>query len=360
MNGLKKLNIGVIGCGMAWNRLHLPAVNRLKDNYSIVALADVNETSLNYSSEKVNLNKENLYLDYKDMLKRSDIDVVVVAVPIHLNYEVARDVAMAKKSMICEKPIGETLEECTKFLKLEEEFGVRILVAENFRHDEENNIIKQLIADRKLGEPIYFIKNYIINFPELMKEDGFSAKEWRQHPNFKLGLFLDNCVHELASIRYIFGGVEKLCAFGEGTDKEYTPYTSIQTLLKFQCGANGYFSFWCEGSEKQKPKIGFRIFCTNGSIYLEDKYCGCIEVHHNNGKEEKIAFTPRQGYYNEFLNFYNAIVKDERIKTTPAIEFGDTKLVFDIINSIEKEAVINVDDGTKTILQKTYINCNDN
>lgn len=357
---MKKLNIGVIGCGMAWNRLHLPAVNKLKDNYSVVALSDINETSLNYSSKKVDLNKDSLYLNYKDMLKRSDIDVVVVAVPIHLNYEVARDVAMAKKNIICEKPIGETLEECTKFLKLEEEFGVKILVAENFRHDEENNIIKDIIADRKLGEPIYFIKNYIINFPELMQQNDFSAKEWRQHPKFKLGLFLDNCVHELACMRYIFGGVEKLCAFGEGTNKEYTPYTSIQALLKFQSGTSGYFSFWCEGEEKQKPKLGFRIFCTNGSIYLEDKYCGLINIYHNSGKVDKIAFTPKQGYYNEFLNFYNAIVKDQKITTTPIIEFGDTKLIFDIISSIEKEAVINVDYGTKTILQKTFTNCIDN
>lgn len=348
---MKNLNIGVIGCGMAWNRLHLPAINRLNGKYTVVALSDISEKALNFSASSINLSKENLYLDYREMLKREDIDVVVVSVPIHLNYEIAKDVAMAKKNMICEKPLGETIEECTNFLKLEEEFGVKILIAENFRHDEENNILKEIIADMKVGKPISFIRNYTIDFSEQMKEDCFSAKEWRQHPKFKCGIFLDNCVHELAAIRYIFGGVEKLCAFGEGTDKEYTPYTSISALLKFHSGVNGYFSFWCEGKENQTPPLGFRILCTEGNIYLADKTCGCIEIYHNSGQVEKISYKPKEGYYNEFLNFYNALTNNDKITTTPIIEFGDTKLIFDIISSIEKEAVINVDKGTKTMLQ---------
>lgn len=354
---MKKLNIGVIGCGMAWNRLHLPAINRLKDKYSVIALSDISEEALNYSAKNISLSKDNLYLDYREMLKREDIDAVVIAVPIHLNYEIAKDVAQFRKDMICEKPLGETIEECTNFLKLEEEFGIKILIAENFRHDEENNIIKEIVADRKLGDPIYFVRNYIIDFSEQMKQDSFSAKEWRQHPKFKCGIFLDNCVHELSAIRYIFGGVEKLCAFGEGTDKDYTPYTCINTLLKFHSGVNGYFSFWSEGKENQTPHLGFRIFCTKGSIYLADKSCGTIEVYHNTGRMEKIDFTPSEGYYNEFLNFYKALVNGEKITTTPIIEFGDTKLIFDIINSIEKESVINVDKGTKTMLQGKENSC---
>ena len=348
---MKILNIGVIGCGMAWNRLHLPAVNRLSDKFKVVALSDTHEESLKYSAKKSNLGESDLYLDYKEMLKRDDIDVVVVAVPIHLNYEVARDVAKTKKNMICEKPLGENMEECINFLKLEKEFKVKILVAENFRHDEENNIIKNILAKGSLGTPVYFVRNYITNFSEQMKKDTFAAKEWRQHPKFKCGVFLDNCVHELAAIRYIFGGVERVSAFGSGTDKEYTPYTCVTSLLKFHSGVSGYFSFWSESEEKQTPPLGFRIFCTQGSIYLSDKLSGCIEVFYNDGKTEKISFTPKEGYYNEFLNFYDALTMNIEIETTPIIEFGDTKLVFDIIDSIEKESIINVLDSTKEILQ---------
>lgn len=348
---MKKLNIGVIGCGMAWNRLHLPAVDRLSDKFNVVALSDINKESLDYSANKLNLDTSNLYLDYKEMIKRDDIDVVVVAVPIYLNYEVARDVAIAKKNMICEKPLGENMEECLNFLKLEKEFGVKILIAENFRHNEENNIIKKIIADGKLGTPVYFIRNYMVNFPEQMKQDTFSAKDWRQHPKFKYGIFLDNCVHELSAVRYIFGGVEKLSAFGTGTNKDYTPFTSVNALLKFHSGVSGHFSFWSEGKEGQKPPVGFRIFGTQGSIYLADKLCSCIEVHYGTGETETISFTPDEGYYNEFLNFYNALTSGEDISTRPITEFGDTKLVFDIIDSIEKDTTINVLAGTKEALQ---------
>jgi len=37
---MKKIRLGVIGTGLAWERLHYPAIQELGDKYEIVSLAN--------------------------------------------------------------------------------------------------------------------------------------------------------------------------------------------------------------------------------------------------------------------------------------------------------------------------------
>ncbi len=78
-------------------------------------------------------------------------------------------------------------------------------------------------------------------------------------------------------------------------------------------------------------------------IYLEDRYCGIINVFHNEGRHEMIAYKPMQGYYNELLNFYNALTGKEPISVPPEVEFGDLKTIHDILDSIRYEKIVAVD-----------------
>ena len=58
---------------------------------------------------------------------------------------------------------------------------------------------------------------------------------------------------------------------------------------------------------------------------------------------EQIKYTPERGFYNELLNFYNTLNGTEEISVTPEIEYGDVKMVFDILESISSKNVIYVD-----------------
>ncbi len=138
------------------------------------------------------------------MLKRDDIDAVDVLVPIEDNFEVARAVVRANKNMIAEKPLAATLKGAEKLLELHKRYPVNIMVAENYRYNEENNIIRNIIKERRIGEVVYFINNNVVNFEEEMEKDTYAAKEWRQHPKFRGGTFLDAALHDIAAMRHIF------------------------------------------------------------------------------------------------------------------------------------------------------------
>lgn len=341
---MKKIRLGVIGTGLAWERLHYPALKELSDKYEIVALANRTKKDAEEFAVKISLDSKNVYDNYFELLKRSDIDAVDILVPIELNYEVSENVAKAGKNFICEKPLAPDMEQAKKYLALSKKHNVKIMIAENYRYNEENNKIKEIISSGSIGDVVYFIKNNIACFPCEMTKDTYAGTEWRQHPQFPGGAFLDAALHDIAAVRHIFGAVECVQAFGRPQQEDFNPYLSVNTNILFKNGTIGYFTYFPSGMEPQRPLVGFRIFGTKGEVYLEEKTCGVINVAYHDGRSEQIKYTPERGYYNELLNFYNAFNGTEQISVTPEMEYGDAKMVFDILKSVENRQIIFVDE----------------
>ncbi len=344
---MKKIRLGVIGTGLAWERLHYPAIQELGDKYEIVALANRTRKDAENFAARINLNVRNVYDDYNEMLKRTDIDAVDILVPIELNYIVSEAVAKAGKHFICEKPLAPDMEQAKKYLELSRKHKVMIMIAENYRYNEENNKIRDIINSGKIGEVIYFIRNNVTCFPREMTKDTYAGTEWRQHPDFRGGAFLDAALHDIAALRHIFGAVECVQAFGKPQKADFNPYVSINTNILFKSGVIGQYTYFPSGIESQKPLIGFRIFGRQGEIFLEDKTSGIINISYNDGRTEQVTYTPERGYYNELLNFYNAMNGIEQILVTPEMEYGDVKMVFDRLESISKRKIMYVDEPPK-------------
>ena len=346
---MSTIRLGIIGTGMALERLHYPALAELGDKYEIVALCNRTIKDAEDFARKINLGSENIYDDYNKMLLRDDLDAVDILVPIELNYTVSEAVAKAGIDFICEKPMASNMVDAKKYLALSKNYNVKIMIAENYRYNEENNKIRDIINSGKIGEPIYFLRNNIACFPCEMIKDTYAATEWRQHPKYFGGAFLDSALHDFAGLRHIFGSVECVQAFGKPQKEDFNPYVSVNTNILFQNGIIGQYTYYPSGIETQKPPVGLRIFGTKGEIYLEDKACGIINVSYQDGKSEQIGYTPERGYYNELLNFYNALNKTEQISVTPDIEYGDVKMVFDVLESISKKEIRYVDVANPSI-----------
>ncbi|NLX90057.1 MAG: Gfo/Idh/MocA family oxidoreductase [Firmicutes bacterium] len=349
----QQLNVGIIGVGMAFEKLHYPALKELSDRFKIVALCDTNLEKAYYWGKILGLGEENIYEDFHDMIGRKDIDLFDIMVPIPLNYivteEVARGISGTGKGIICEKPSASNLKDAEAHKKLPEKYNVSIMIAENYRYNDETNMIRDMVREKKIGDIYYFIYNRILNFPDEMTQDKFPAREWRQYPEYPGGAILDSGIHDLAALRHIFGAIDRLQAFGKPQEAPYSPYSVVTVNLLFKNGIPGLFSFFCAGKEAQAPFIGLRIFGTEGMIYLENRDCGVINIAYNNGTSEQVPYTPQRGYYNELLNFYNSKFHGEPLFVTPEMGYGDTKTVLDLLKSISEEAIIPVDEEPHSI-----------
>ena len=333
----EKLRLAVIGTGFAWDRLHYPALRELSDKYEITAVCNKTIEKAQGFAQGINLPPDRVYSNYNEMLRRADIDVVDVLVPISENFEVARDVLAAGKNLIAEKPFAATLEGANELLELKNRNNLKVMVAENYRYDDGNRIIKDIVSSGKIGDVTNFMLDKSTDFPQEMPDDSFAAKEWRQHPDFKGGIFLDSGVHDIALMRFLFGDVEKVYSVGHEQNEDFCPYSVINALLTFRNGVIGSYTFRSIAKALQNPPVGLRIFGTLGEIYLESKDCGVVNFRYKDGQSEDLSYTPERGYYNELLNYY-----DGNIISTPEKEVGDISLVFDILKSIENKEVVKV------------------
>lgn len=344
---MKKLRVGIIGAGMAFEQLHYPAYQELTDKFEIAAVCDLNPAKANYWVKKLNLAQQKDYSEYLSMVMRDDLDVIDIMVPIELNYKITRDVAAlaagTRKWIICEKPLASTLTEAKAAMELPEKYNVSIMIAENYRYNEETNIIRDYVREKRIGEVLYLVQNRVVNFPEDMTANKFPSTKWRQHPEFPGGAILDTGVHDIAALRHIFGAIERVQGFGRPQEYDFAPYSVICVNMLFKSGLIGQFSFYCSGKEMQRPLVGLRIFGTRGMIFLEERDCGTINVAYNDGKFEQIAYRPQRGYYNELLNLYQAVTGNEPISVTPELEYGDTHTIFQILKSIRDEETLPVD-----------------
>lgn len=205
---MHKLRMGIIGTGLAFERLHFPAYQRLADKFQIAALCDIDGSKLEKWKEALGLSGGDLYTDYREMLQRDDIDAFDIMLPIELNFKVTEEVARAGKPIICEKPLAPTKEEALKARALPRRYGVPIMIAENYRYSTEHNIMRDLVRTREVGDVYYFIQNRVVSFPEDMHKPGFASTEWRQHPEYPGGVILDTGVHDIAALRHIFGPID--------------------------------------------------------------------------------------------------------------------------------------------------------
>src|SRR5690606_30932506 len=171
------LRVGVIGTGMAFERLHLPAYRELQDRYQIWALCDQDRDRVMGWASSLNIPDDRVYTDFREMVRRHDLDVIDIMVPIPDNLPVTREVAASRspsvRGIICEKPLAADRAQAEVARELPRRYQVPILIAEQYRYNEEIDWIRDWLRQGRLGRVWYFMQNRVLNFPEDMWKDRF-------------------------------------------------------------------------------------------------------------------------------------------------------------------------------------------
>jgi len=100
-----KIGIGVIGCG-GRSGAHVGTIKKLiqdGEKIEIVAVCDVYKPRANARADGTSAR---VYMDHKELLADSAVDIVVIATPDHHHAQQAIDAMEAGKDVYCEKPIS--------------------------------------------------------------------------------------------------------------------------------------------------------------------------------------------------------------------------------------------------------------
>jgi len=116
----KKLGVAIIGCGII-SSSHVKAYQAFSDKCEIKAVCDVFPNKAITLAESID--KDVLvFTDFKDLLKREDIDVVSICTPPFAHKEAVIEAFKAGKHVICEKPLAASLEECDEMIAAAEKY----------------------------------------------------------------------------------------------------------------------------------------------------------------------------------------------------------------------------------------------
>lgn len=99
--------------------------------------------------------------DWREVIRRPDIDIVDISTPGGSHAEIAIAAAEAGKAVICEKPLANTLAEAEAMLAAVRKAGVPHLVCHNYRRVPAVLLARQLIQDGRLGRIHHFRGTYL-------------------------------------------------------------------------------------------------------------------------------------------------------------------------------------------------------
>jgi predicted dehydrogenase len=120
-----KINLGVVGCG-GQGAADTNAFLSQKD-CRVVAACDVDKKHLTAVVNAVNRHYKNTdckaYHDFRELMARTDIDAVLLAVPDHWHELVAVEAAGRKKDIYGEKPLAKTIAEQQAIVKAVQHHG---------------------------------------------------------------------------------------------------------------------------------------------------------------------------------------------------------------------------------------------
>ncbi len=156
-----RLNIGFIGMGIM-SRGHLDHFLGRKDA-QVVAVCDVDTTrrenarsivEKRYGEEKKSGNYKgcDAYKDYRDIMKRPDIDAVVIATPDHWHAILVLEACKAKKDVYCEKPLTLTIHEAKTLIDAVRKYERVLQTGSQQRSDKEFRQACEFVRSGRIGK----------------------------------------------------------------------------------------------------------------------------------------------------------------------------------------------------------------
>lgn len=148
---MPRYRAAIIGTGgIAGN--HIKALHDLKDRVEVVAAVDVVRDRVEEYSKKNGIPR--YYTDAAEMLEKEHPDLVHIATPPNIHYQLIIQALQAGASVLCEKPMCTSLAELDHIAAVEQQTGNFCSSVFQWRFGSRGQHFKQLIQEEALGRPL--------------------------------------------------------------------------------------------------------------------------------------------------------------------------------------------------------------
>lgn len=158
---MKEVRVGIIGGGMISHR-HMMIYSTIQRRAAelgftarVVACCEINPQRLKQWGEQYGLAEKDLYTDYREMLKRDDLDTIDVCVHNNLHTPIAIEVMKAGFDCYCEKPEAASYHDAKLMMDCAKKLGRKFHVQMSSIMTPQSRTGRDLIAKGQLGTPYY-------------------------------------------------------------------------------------------------------------------------------------------------------------------------------------------------------------
>ena len=330
----RTVRVGLIGCGNIGARAHLPACTQIPET-ELVAVCDIIEERAQAAAER---SCATAYTDYRQLLERKDVDVVIIALPNDLHAEATIAAAEAGKHVLCEKPMALTLGEADAMIEAARKAGVKLMIGHTRHFDHRYTSVKEQLDAGKVGRPVFIRRAERQFLP-------FPPDAWEWDPERGGGVFLNIGVHCTDLFRWFFGQeAVEVYAVGRSVRKPAQAegcYDHAFITCKFEGGGVGF----AEPSWVYPGDFGGTLYAqldvvgTEGKIQYADKDTNPMltyttEKGHELPRYFEFMSATEYAFEEEIRHFVRCILDDRE----PVVSPQDARAALEMMLAAQRSA----------------------
>ncbi len=214
-------------------RTHADAAHRL-DSTRLVAVAGgrrAAQLAADYGVDEVATTAE--------LIRRDDIDAIVISTPHHCHVEEALLAADCGKHALIEKPLATTVDDAVRMRTALADRGLTLAVGYHQRFRESNKTVRRLIQDGAIGAVRCIQSSALFDIDTMRGDSGFGGDwSWWKDPR-SIAHLLNSAPHNIDLCRWWLGSEVVTAAALSGTYRETDNPNENTTmaLLSFDDGA---------------------------------------------------------------------------------------------------------------------------
>jgi predicted dehydrogenase len=158
------IKLGIIGFG-DMGKGHFYGFNKIS-GCQVIAIADPDESQLKLAQKSFIKDQLKTFTDYRDLLKISELDAVIIATPNFLHARISIDALNANKDVFLEKPIATDIEATDSIIESVAQTDRIVQVGLVYRYANLYRTMAHIIEKGSLGKILMaYCKEYRDNFP---------------------------------------------------------------------------------------------------------------------------------------------------------------------------------------------------
>ncbi|GLS37374.1 1,5-anhydro-D-fructose reductase [Mesorhizobium tianshanense] len=293
---------GLIGASTIARQFVISAIRAQPNSEIAAVMSSSPERATSYAKE----NGIPLAVSTLDELLGSDIDAVYISTTNELHLEQALAAIMARKHVLCEKPLALTSADARRMVAAAKAAGIVLGTNHHLRNAGSHRAMREAIAAGRIGKPIAARVFHSVYLPE-------NLQGWRiTRPEAGGGVVLDITVHDADTLRFVLGDDPlEVSAFtqtagmaGGGLED------GAMCIWRFKSGTIAQSH---EGFTTKFAGTGFEVHGSEGSLIAKDvmtqKPIGSVLLRTAKGEEE-LSFD-REDLYTRSLRQFHAAIRGE-------------------------------------------------